>query len=158
MTSPWLNEATVTGRIDRVKADMAAAGERVNDARRHVTSARSLADSDAPLALSACHDAIRKAITAHMVASGCRAKSGDGAHRLVLEYAQHELSAVIGTDDLDAADSIRRDRATAEYGDFASRQLDGNRVRWAADVAERVVNAVATALAASGPRKRRPSG
>ena len=132
MTSAWLNEAIVTGRIDRVTANMAAAGERINDARRHIASARSLADTDATLAPSACHDAIRKAITGHMVANGCRPKSGDGAHRVVLEYASNELSAVVSADDIEAADSIRRDRATAEYGDFASRQVDANRVRWAA--------------------------
>ena len=133
---------------------MGAAGERINDARRHIASARSLADTDPTLALSACHDAIRKAITGHMVANGCRPKSGDGAHRVVLEYGEHELADVVEADDLDAADSIRRDRATAEYGDFASRQLDAPRVRWAADIAERIVSAIARALAAKPPRKR----
>ena len=39
------------------------------------------------LAVSACHDAIRKAITAHLVASGLRPRGGDGAHRIVLRYA-----------------------------------------------------------------------
>ena len=154
MTSAWLNEAIVTGRIDQVTANMGAAGERINDARRHIASARSLADTDPTLALSACHDAIRKAITGHMVANGCRPKSGDGAHRLVLEYATNELADVVDEDDLAAADSIRRDRATAEYGDFASRQVDANRVRWAADIAEHIVNAVAEALASRSPRKK----
>ena len=154
MTSAWLNEAIVTGRIDQVTANMGAAGERINDARRHIASARSLADTDPTLALSACHDAIRKAITGHMVANGCRPKSGDGAHRVVLEYARNELADVVDADDLDAADSIRRDRATAEYGDFASRQLDANRVRWAADIAERIVKAVAQELASRTPRKK----
>ena len=156
MTSTWLNEAIVTGRIDRVTANMGAAGERINDARRHVASARSLADTDATLALSACHDAIRKAITGQMVASGCRPKSGDGAHRVVLEYCRHELSAVVSAEDVDAADSIRRDRATAEYGDFASRQISTKQVMWAAEVADRIVNAIATALASKPPRKRQP--
>ena len=62
MTSEWLSEATVTARVDRVTANMGAAGERVGDARRHIQSARALADTDPTLALSACHDAIRKAI------------------------------------------------------------------------------------------------
>ena len=42
---------------------------------------------DMTLAVSACHDAIRKAITAHLVASGLRPRGGDGAHRIVLRYA-----------------------------------------------------------------------
>jgi hypothetical protein len=40
----------------------------------------------------------------------------------------------------------------AEYGDFASKQLDPDHVRWAADVAERIVNAVASALASQPKR------
>jgi hypothetical protein len=86
---------------------MAAAGERINDARRHVTSAP-LADNDVTLALSACHDAIRKAITAHMNASGYRPHSGEGAHRIVLDYARHELAGVLTDEDLTASDSIQR--------------------------------------------------
>ena len=75
------------------------------------------------LVVSACHDAIRKAITAHLVASGLRPRSGDGAHRIVLRYAREMLGAVIDGSDLDEADDIRKDRALAEYGDFASRKL-----------------------------------
>jgi hypothetical protein len=50
---------------------VAAAGVRINDARRHVKSARALADDDVTLALAACHDAIRKAITGHMWQRAC---------------------------------------------------------------------------------------
>jgi hypothetical protein len=156
VTSRWLTEAIVTARIDRVTANVGAAGERITDARRHIASARSLADSDTTLALSACHDAIRKAITGHMVANGVRPKSGDGAHRIVLEYCRHELAAVISSEDVDSADSIRRDRATAEYGDFGARQITSKQVLWAAEIADRVVNAIATSLATNTPRKRRP--
>ena len=60
--------------------------------------------------MSACHDAIRKAITAHLAANGLRARSGDGAHRIINNYARHQLADVITTTDLDDADSIRRDR------------------------------------------------
>ena len=150
----WLREATATRDIERLKPNMAAAGERINDARRHVTSARALADNDVTLGLSACHDAIRKAITAHMNASGYRPRSGEGAHRIVVDYARHELAGVLTDEDLTAADSIRRDRAIAEYGEFASRQITADHVRWAATVAERVVNAVASTLASRPPPPR----
>ena len=63
---------------------MAAAGDRINDARRHVQSARTIAKDDRTLALAACHDAIRKAITGHMAAAGYRPRAGEGAHRIVL--------------------------------------------------------------------------
>jgi hypothetical protein len=135
---------------------MAAAGDRVNDARRHVGSARALADDDTPLAMAACHDAIRKAITAHMLANGLRPRGGEGAHRIVLDYARTQLGDLLDEDDLEEAKEIRQDRALAEYGDFPSRQLNGDHVRSAADVAERVVNAVATALAQQPRSSGRP--
>ena len=147
----WLADAIATGEFERVRPNMGAAGERVNDARRHVHSARVLADDDMTLAVSACHDAIRKAITAHLVASGLRPRGGDGAHRIVLRYAREMLAAVIDGSDLDEADDIRKDRALAEYGDFASRKLTSSQVRGAADVAERIVNAIAGALASARP-------
>ncbi len=147
MASDWLAEAIATRDVERVKANMAAAGERVNDARRHISSARFLADDDTTLAMAACHDAIRKAVTAHMGANGLRARGGDGAHRITINYARQALADRIIPDDLEEADQIRQDRALAEYGDFASRKLNAAHVRASADVAERIVDAVANALA-----------
>lgn len=144
----WLTEALATRDLDRVQPNMGAAGDRVNDARRHVRSARLLASEDPTLAIAACHDAIRKAITAHMVAAGLRPRSGEGAHRIVLHYARYRL-AVITAEDLTEAEDIRRDRAIAEYGDFATSQFDADHIRVAADAAERIVNAIATLLATS---------
>jgi hypothetical protein len=148
----WLTEALATRDLDRVQSNMAAAGDRINDARRHVRSARLLASDDPTLAIAACHDAIRKALTAHMAAAGLRARSGEGAHRIVLQYARHCLADVITPEDLTEAEDIRRDRAIAEYGDFATRQIDADHIRTAADAAEQIVNAVATTLAAQSKR------
>jgi hypothetical protein len=150
----WLEEALATRDLERVQANMAAAGERINDARRHVRSARRLADDDSTLAIAACHDAIRKAVTAHMAAAGLRPRGGEGAHRIVLDYARHQLSDVTTVEDLREADELRRDRALAEYGDFAAQQLSGDHVRGSAEVAERVVNAVAARLAEEARNRR----
>ena len=149
MTSPdsWLREALATRDLERFTANMAAAGARINDARRHVRSARLLAGQDPTLAIAACHDAIRKAVTAHMTAAGLRPRGGEGAHRIVLDYARHQLQNIISADDLREADDIRRDRGLAEYGDFAGRQLTAEHIQTSADVAERIVNAVAKVLA-----------
>jgi len=144
----WLAEALATRDLDRIQPNMPAAGDRINDARRHVRSARLLAADDPTLAIAACHDAIRKAVTAHMAAQGIRPRGGEGAHRIVLEYARRRLGDLITGDDLTEAEDIRRDRAIAEYGDFATRQIDSAHIRAAADAAERIVNAVARALAA----------
>ena len=149
----WLAEALATRDLERVKPNMGAAGERVNDARRHVRSARLLAEDDTTLAMAACHDAIRKSVTGHMAANGLRARGGEGAHRIVLDYARHQLVDVISEDDLVEANDIRQDRALAEYGDFASRQLDADHVRAAADVADRIVSAVARALASESKKQ-----
>lgn len=143
----WLAEAIATGDLERVPANMGAAGERINDARRHVHSARRIAESDTTLAIAACHDAIRKALTGHMTARGLRVRRGEGAHRITLDYARRLLAGTISERDLAEANEIRMDRALAEYGDFATRKLNANHAREAADVAERVVNAIASALA-----------
>lgn len=143
----WLAEALATRDLERLKPNMAAAGERLNDARRHLRSARALAENDPTLAMTACHDAIRKAVTGHMAATGYRPRAGEGAHRIVLAYARHQLMEALTEEDLTDADAIRKDRGLAEYGDFAASQIDADHVRWAAGVAERIVNAIATELA-----------
>lgn len=143
----WLAEAIATGDVERVPANMGAAGERINDARRHVHSARRIAESDTTLAIAACHDAIRRALTGHMSAQGLRVRRGEGAHRIALDYARHQLAGTVSESDLVEANEIRMDRALAEYGDFAARKLSAGHARDAADVAERMVNAIASALA-----------
>lgn len=143
----WLTEAIATRDLERVRPNMPAGGDRINQARHHIHSARLIAEGDSTLAIAACHDAIRKAIAAHMAAVGLRVRSGEGAHRITLEYARHELADVIANDDLVEAEDIRRDRATAEYGDFGGRKISATNVMAAADVAERIVNAVAANLA-----------
>ena len=40
--------------------------------------------------MAACHDAIRKALTAHMAAAGYRPRGGEGAHRIVLRYGEFD--------------------------------------------------------------------
>ena len=148
--SSWLAEALATGSVEKVKPNMGAAGERINDARRHVRSARLLAEDDSTLAIAACHDAIRKALTGHMAANGLRVRGTEGAHKRTLGYARSELAALITEEDLEEADALRKDRALAEYGDFAARQLTAAHVFAAAEVAERIVGAVAGHLASRG--------
>lgn len=149
--SRWLAEAVVTRDLDRVRPDMNAAGSRINDARSNVKAARTISAESPTLAMAGCHDAARKAITAHMVANGYRPKKGDGAHRIVVEYARVVLTDVISEGDLDGLDDLKSDRGEAEYGDFAQRRFDAAHLAAAADLADRVVNAVASALAGPKP-------
>jgi hypothetical protein len=82
-----------------------------------------------------------------MRADGYRVANEPGAHRLVVEYAEVVLASAISTDDAIALDDLRRDRHTAEYGDFASQSITEERAREALILATRVVNVVAAALA-----------
>lgn len=143
----WTAEALATGRLQRLRPSMPAAGDLVNRARMHLRSAGLIADNDPTLAMSACHDAARQGISAHMRATGYRATAEAGAHRLVIEYASVVLAGVISEDDVVALDELRRDRHTAEYGDFASRTITAERVRDALALAGRIVDAVANELA-----------
>src|SRR3546814_17189385 len=131
---------------------MAAAGTRINDARATVKAVRKV-QADAPsFAIAGCHDAARKSITAHMVATGYRPKKGDGAHRIVIEYARHVLGPVITDDDLDALDGLRRDRGDAEYGDFPPQPFDQAPPHNAPNLAE----PTATPAPAAPPTPPRP--
>ena len=148
----WLTEATATRDLSRINPSMAEAGTRINSARRHIQSARLIAETDTNLAIAACHDAIRKAVAGHMAANGLRVRRGEGAHSITLKYAEHQLADVISEEDLVDASNIRKDRNIAEYGDFPSIEFDAAHIRVAADVAERIVNAVANALASGTSR------
>lgn len=142
----WIAEAVMTGRLQRLQPSMGAAGEMINRARTHLRSADLIAGTDAPLAISACHDAARQAIAAHMRASGYRVSTEAGAHRFVVEYAEVVLASTISSEDTDALDHLRRDRHTVEYGDFASRTITEKRARAALALATRVVDAIALEL------------
>jgi hypothetical protein len=133
---------------------MRAAGMRIGDGRNHVRSARLLAVDDPALTIAACHNAIRKPVTAYMLASGLRPRAGEGAHRIVLLHARHVLGNVVTEDDLTDAEGIRRDRGLAEYGDYPSTQFSADHVNASADVAERIVNAVASELSRLATPKR----
>lgn len=143
----WLTDAVATRDLDRIRPDRNAAGNRINDARSNVKAARAISAESPTLAMAGCHDAARKAITAHMVANGYRPKKGEGAHRIVIDYARAVLADVLTEEDLDGIDDLRSDRSEAEYGDFAQRRFDADHLAAAADLAERVVNAVARVLA-----------
>ena len=89
-----------------------------------------------------------------MLATGLRPRAGEGAHRIVLIYARHVLGNVVTEDDLTDAGGICRDRGLAEYGDYPSSQFSADHVDAAADVAERIVKAVASELVRLSRSKR----
>ncbi len=143
----WLAEQVTTARLALAQPSMAAAGDLIAEARRHLVSAGHIVDDDPVLGIGACHDAARKAITAHIRARGYRVTNNAGAHKIVIDYATIVLNDIISADDATELDYLRRDRHTAEYGDFASRTITPARVRQAIGLGARITTAVADTLA-----------
>lgn len=125
----------------------------LNDAKTHLESAAKLVSSDPRLAVAAAHDAIRKAITAHMDASCLRTQGDNGAHAVVVEYARYALGDHIDQTTLDKADGLRSLRHEAEYSDLAGR-IDARTAKAATAVAELVVEGVRAAMADRQPSTR----
>jgi hypothetical protein len=142
-------------RIEAVRPNPRACAEWINDARRHLASAKLLADSDPRLAYAAVHDAARKAITAHMNANGLRPASGDGSHRAVVAYALERMVGLTDTETLEAIDQLREGRRVAEYGEEPSIRIGPKEVQAAIAVASSVVEAVARSLVSRRPQQRR---
>lgn len=149
-TSPWVQAAIAERRLSRVEPNMARAGELITIARKHLASARAVAVSDPTLALTACHDAVRKAIDGHAGACGLRIENVPGHHKLVLDYARHEIEE-LSDDVLRDADRLRDRRNDFEYARKAERSLRADEIAEHIATAEVVVEAVATALATTGP-------
>ena len=103
------------GRVERVTPDIAAAWERVAEAKVHLASSVTLAGSDPALAYVALYDAARKAITAHMQANGYRATNRLGAHQAVALYAEATLGTGTALPHIRAFDRMRRARNRSEY-------------------------------------------
>ncbi len=105
------------GRLERVEADTAAARTKLDEARRHLDSAQLIADADPAGAYALLYDAARKAVDAHMLASGYRvSKSRLGAHEATARYASAVLGGGRHGDDARRFDGMRRNRNRLEYG------------------------------------------
>lgn len=105
------------GRVERIEADAAAARDKLGEARRHLDSASLIAEADPPGAYSLLYDAARKAIDAHMVASGYRvSKSRLGAREASARYASSALGSGPHGEAVRHFDRMRRNRNRSEYG------------------------------------------
>ena len=112
-----VDQLTKEGRLERVEADLAAASTKLDEARRHLVSAAAIAASDLHGAYALLYDAARKAIDAHMAASGLRvAKNKPGAHEVSGRYAVSVLGRSDRKDDIRAFDRMRRNRNRSEHG------------------------------------------
>jgi hypothetical protein len=128
------------GRLERIRADPAAAHDLLDHAAAHVASARAIAPTDPVGAYQLAYDAARKAVAADMLVAGYRAKADrPGAHAPAVAYAEEALAAVADAAALGALDQMRRTRNRAEYSGLAvgTAQIDAD-----VAVAEEIVRAV----------------
>ena len=135
-----------TRSLQKVRRNPAATAAWVNDAVRHVSSAKALARTDPRLAYAACHDAIRKALTGLLADRGFRPSGGEGSHLRVQEWGELALAGTVDDDTLAAMDLVRRQRHEAEYGELASQAIGPSEVAEAARVAEVIVAGVKAKL------------
>jgi HEPN domain-containing protein len=153
-------DALASHRISRVRPNTNRSGDLVNQARRHLDSARLVASTDSTLALAACHDAVRKSVDALAGAMGYRFENKPGAHRTALEYGRLALEGDVADGDWEEADRLRSRRHSAEYGEVPSVLITAQEIEHYSSVAERITRAVAEQLARAGRRssKQSPGG
>ena len=110
----WLNEQRTQGRLSKVRPNPGYQRELMAQARRDLTSAKSLIEDNPSLAIAASHDAARRAIWAIVNKDGHRVIGG-GEHQTTVAYAAHRpqlLDAATGR----RLDDLRRLRHDVEYG------------------------------------------
>ena len=131
--------------IEHVEPDPDTARQELDAARRHIDSAARIADLDPTAAFVVGYDAMRKAISAHMRASGYRVKRGGGQHHRTGRYALAALDDLNVEDHIESFDSLRQLRNQSEYDAL---MVEPDEVAEVLEHARALVNAVAADLGA----------
>lgn len=127
------------GTVRLATADVEAAARELEMARRHLASSRLVAELDPAGALALAYDAARKAIEAHMRASGLRVGSGEGAHAKLAKYGVAAFGSSAAVEHFRMLDRVRRVRNSVQYEAFSVEDAD---VQFAFEQAEAIVDAV----------------
>ena len=117
-----VDEMVERGELERVEPDSDAAEAALEEARRHIQSARAIAGADPNGAFQLAYDAARKAVAAHMRRHGYRVRRGEGGHALTARYLAEALDDEHGR----RLDAMRRRRNRSEYGSafFSAAELE----------------------------------
>ena len=126
-----------TGELQRVTADLEMATELLARARRHLTSAKTIRDTDAEGAYATLYDAARTACAALLQAQGLRATTR-GGHIAIREAVVAQFASLTGGMPLRSFDRLRRRRHEVEYGPSAI--VDQDEVDEALTRAEEIVS------------------
>jgi hypothetical protein len=139
MTERAIADLVEAGELEVVEADPEIAAVELGDARNHLRSAETLLPDDPVMAYTAVYDAARKAVAAHMRATGFRVRGKIGFHAKTMKYAQAALDDVGLNDDLERLNEMRTVRNDLEYG---GRRVGRAEVEADLETARRVVTAV----------------
>lgn len=115
MSDAEIQALIAEGAIRPPPVDLDLAEVEIAAAALHIESAAGLVVSDPVGAFALGYDAARKAISAHMRASGYRAGKGPGHHIRVGRYAVAALDSPDVYDHLSALDDLRLLRNQSEY-------------------------------------------
>ncbi len=140
MTVPHPVATLLTARrLERVPADRPNAQVRLARAEEKLEAARRIAAIDVEVAYVTAYDAMRLAVTAHMLSLGYRVRGIAAAHEAVGIYAE----AMINSPSTGEYQRIRRRRNKSEYDDITIGTAD-----LTADLAhaDAVIQAVRSAL------------
>lgn len=111
----------VSGELQRVPASREHADNLLNQARKHLASARAVVENDPEGAYAIGYDASRKALVAVLENQGLRATSR-GGHVAVYRSVHAQLDPPLGAV-LRPFDRMRRRRNGLEYPDFEAPAL-----------------------------------
>lgn len=128
--------------LEKVRPDHDLADLLMDDAQRHLASARSLTEDDPAGAFQMAYDAARKACSALLAVQGLRATSR-GGHIAVRDAARAQLGQGPGGHVLRAFDPMRRRRKDAEYPQDPGDAIDATDVRDAMPKSKAIVEYVA---------------
>ena len=115
MSSEELEQLVSKGAIEPVPVDRAAASRDLEAAAAHLVSVETRAAHDPAGAFALAYEAFRKAVVAHMRATGFRVKSRGGAHYQTGRYAHAALDGLGIGEHLRAFEDLRRLRNRSAY-------------------------------------------
>ena len=123
-TRTSVDEHIVAHAIERVQPMVTLVNRTLEQNQRDLASAdRDLAEGNPRRAFQTAYDLAQQAIEAHMNANGLRTTSGEGSHRVVVEYAFERLAALVGEEVLNRYEQMRRLRHGLRYP-FSANTLD----------------------------------
>jgi len=121
LTLPQSVAALITARrLEQVPADRPSALARLTRAEDKLEAARKIVTIDIEIAYVTAYDAMRIAVTAHMVSLGYRVRAIAGAHEAVGVSAE----AMIASPSTTEFQRIRRRRNKSEYEDITIGRAD----------------------------------